>query len=548
MKIFKWIAVILLCSIVVAPAWGKDLVTGSVVKLYCIRSTPDYLSPWQMAGLNRGTGSGCIIDGKRILTNAHVVSNQTFIQVRKAGDATKYVATVELVAHECDLAIVRVDDDNFFTGARAVDIGNLADIRDSVAVYGFPKGGEELAITEGVVSRIEHRRYTHSSATLLTCQMDAAINPGSSGGPVIKKDKIVGVAFQGGGGENIGYMVPAPIIKHLLRDIEDGAYDGTPDLGIYYQEMENPDLRKKNQMSEEETGVLVAHLLLDYPAGDKLQIGDVILSVDGTDIANDGTIALRNAERTSWEYRVQQKQLRDFVTLTVLRAGEKVEIDVGLNARIDHGRLVPHEQYDVLPTYYITGGLVFEPLTANYLKRWGKNWFTKVPIELTNYYVNGFPTEDRREVVVLIRVLGDVINVGYQGMENSVIVKVNGNNISTMGDLVPAFEQHTGRYHTIVDEKGRTIVLEKAKAEERNDYILKKYKVDCRPVARFAPALGLMSFCVSFTGPSIRCWCFDAKCLDFTIKGAGVDSQVFGRPLSISLVAVKGFSNDMLFH
>lgn len=462
---------------VALPAWAEDSVTGSVVKLYCIRSTPDYLSPWQMAGLNRGTGSGCIIKGKRILTNAHVVSNQTFIQVRKAGDATKYVAAVELVAHECDLALLRVEDDAFFAGAQAVDIGNLADIRDKVAVYGFPKGGEELAITEGVVSRIEHRRYAHSSATLLTCQMDASINPGSSGGPVIKNNKIVGVAFQGGSGENIGYMVPAPVVKHLLKDLEDESYDGTPDLGIYYQEMENQGLRSCYHMNEGDTGVLVARVLLDYPTERKLQIGDVVLAVDGTTIANDGTILLRNAERTSWEYLVQQKQINDSVTLTVLRDGSRMEIDIPLSMRIDQGRLVPHEQYDVLPTYYITGGLVFEPLTANYLKRWGKSWFAKVPIELTNYYFNGFPAENRREVVVLIRVLGDEINVGYQGMENSVIAAVNGKHISTMDDVVSAFEMHTGSYHTVVDEKGRTIVLKKAMVDARNDFILKKYKI-----------------------------------------------------------------------
>ena len=365
----------------------------------------------------------------------------------------------------------------FFAGAKAVDIGNLADIRDSVAVYGFPQGGEELAITEGVVSRIEHRRYTHSNATLLTCQMDASINPGSSGGPVIKKDKIVGVAFQGGSGENIGYMVPAPIIKHFLKDIGDGSYDGTPDLKIYYQEMENPDLRHKYHMGEEDTGVLVTQLLLGSSAQDSLEPGDVVLAVDGTDIANDGTIALRNAERTSWEYRIQQKQLNDSVTLTVLREGKKTAIDVLLGARIDQGRLVPHEQYDVLPTYYIIGGLVFEPLTANYLTRWGKAWFTKVPVELTNYYFNGFPAEDRREVIVLVRVLSDEINVGYEGMENSVIVTVNGKDVSTIDDLVSAFEQNAAEYHTILDEKGRTIVLVKAKVDERNDYILRKYKV-----------------------------------------------------------------------
>ena len=78
-------------------------------------------------------------------------------------------------------------------------------MRDKVAVYGFPTAGDEMSITEGVVSRIEQRNYAHSNANLLTCQIDAAINPGNSGGPVIKNDRIAGVAFQSSmRGENIG--------------------------------------------------------------------------------------------------------------------------------------------------------------------------------------------------------------------------------------------------------------------------------------------------------------------------------------------------------
>jgi len=80
---------------------------------------------------------------------------------------------------------------------------------------------------------------------LLCCQIDAAINPGSSGGPVIKEDKIVGVAFEAMDGENIGYMVSVPVIDHFLEDIEDGKYDGIPGLGLSSQKIENPDMRNR---------------------------------------------------------------------------------------------------------------------------------------------------------------------------------------------------------------------------------------------------------------------------------------------------------------
>ena len=242
-----------------APVWAKRDVKQAVVKIYTVYDKYDYDEPWQMSGQKSVNGSGCIIKGKRILTNAHVVADQTFIQVKKAGDARKYTAEVEVVAHKCDLALLRVEDDSFFDGVDPIGIGNLPKVRDRVAVYGFPEGGDELSITEGVVSRIEHSKYSHSSAELLTCQIDAAINGGNSGGPVLRGDRLVGVAFQALSGrnvENIGYMVPSPVIKHYLADISDGRYDGIPGLGISTQRMENPDLRLRFGMRETQTGVL----------------------------------------------------------------------------------------------------------------------------------------------------------------------------------------------------------------------------------------------------------------------------------------------------
>ena len=78
---------------------------------------------------------------------------------------------------------------------------------------------------------------------------------------------------------------------------------------------------------------------------------------------------------------------------------------------------------------------------------------------------------------MLIKVLADEINVGYHGRENRVISYVNGEKISTMKDLVRAVEEHKGQYHTIVDEQGYRIVLDRNKVDENGQSILKKYKI-----------------------------------------------------------------------
>lgn len=433
-----------------------------------------------MRGQNTRHGSGAIISGHRILTNAHIVSDRMFIQVRRGGQAKKYTAEVEAVSHEADLAIVQVKDLEFFSNTTPLELGDLPELKDSVSVYGFPDGGDKLSLTEGIVSRIEHTSYAHSGASLLAGQVDASINSGASGGPVIKDGKIVGVAFQSLRNDtysNIGYMVPAPVIKHFLEDVKDGKIQGTPALGVSLQQMESPDVRKSFHMEIDQSGVLVNKIYPDSPGEGILHRGDVLLSIDGINIENDGTIEFRKGERTFFSFIMQQKQLYETISLDILRKGKKHVLPIQLTRPIGFARLVPHRQYDRPPTYFIMGGIIFEPLTLNYLEDFGGNWKAVAPIEHMNFLVNGEPTSEQREIIVLAKVLADEINVGYHDTKNTILSSVNGKKVSRMTDLVEAFETHHGTYHVIEDIHGFKITLNKQKATEANPRILSKYKI-----------------------------------------------------------------------
>ncbi|HKK82692.1 MAG TPA: serine protease, partial [Atribacterota bacterium] len=104
-----------LCSI----SFASQNVREAIVKVYTVSNSPDYYNPWSMQGPRSSSGSGCIIEGSLILTNAHVVSNQTFLQVRKYGDTRRYSAQVVAVSHLTDLALLTVEDSNFFEGKPA---------------------------------------------------------------------------------------------------------------------------------------------------------------------------------------------------------------------------------------------------------------------------------------------------------------------------------------------------------------------------------------------------------------------------------------------
>jgi S1-C subfamily serine protease len=266
----------------------------SVVKIFTVTNRPNYYKPWERGYQYNTSGSGCVLPGNLVLTNAHVVSDAVFLQVMKAGDTQKFTAKVEYVDHDREVAVLKVEDADFFKGTIPVQYGDLPSQRDKVAVYGFPIGGDELSITEGVVSRIEVQLYTHSQRHFLATQTDAAINAGNSGGPAFKGGKMVGVAFQAyGKAENTGYIVPMEVIRESLQDWKEGVLDGPPSLGIYWQKMESPSLKAYYRMKQVHSGVLVTKILYGSPAAGILEVEDVVLSVGGVSIADNGTVKFR---------------------------------------------------------------------------------------------------------------------------------------------------------------------------------------------------------------------------------------------------------------
>jgi PDZ domain-containing secreted protein len=239
--------------------------------------------------------------------------------------------------------------------------------------------------------------------------------------------------------------------------------------------MENSSLRSKYQMDPTQTGVLANHIPPGSPAENILRPGDVILSIDGKQIGNDGTVQFRENERTYFEQMVHDKLIGDRVSCKILREGKIMDLSLKMTVQIDSLRLVPKKQYDREPTYYVMGGLVFQPLTRNYLDSWEK--LRGAPNHLVNYYLTGRRSRDRKELVVLSHVLGDEMTAGYEDFKDRIISGVNGKAISSIEDLLKTVESNEDRYHILVDDYGNQIVLEKRKIEERGRAILDKYKI-----------------------------------------------------------------------
>jgi len=463
-------------AVPVAPPQPNGPIQKSLVRITVTEVEPDYRAPWNAGALQRGVGAGFVIDGNRIMTNAHVVSNSRYITVERDGDPNKYPARVLFVAHDCDLALVTVDAPNFYKNMVALKLGGIPELESTVSAYGYPIGGERMSVTTGIVSRIDFQLYTHSSIdSHLAIQISAQINPGNSGGPVMQNSKVVGVAFQGYSGDvaqGVAYMVPTPVIRRFLKDIEDGHYDKYVDLGLTYFKLQNPAQRKFLGLKEDDRGVLVSTVISAGPCANALRQGDVLLSIDGHPIASDATVELEG-ERVEMPEVVERKFKGDKVKFEIWREKQAVSATVTLTTVQPY--FLQGHNYDIRPRYVLYGGLLFQPLNLDLIEAYQP---TDLRIRhFFDYYVLEQIYLQHPDVIVLTNILPDPSNTYLAPYRGAIVDEINGEKIRTLDDLAKMFSAASDRVVVKMIGDGPPLVLDPKQVEAARARIKTRYNV-----------------------------------------------------------------------
>ncbi|MCF6245383.1 MAG: serine protease [Sulfurovum sp.] len=458
--------------LIIASSHQEDITKQAIVKIYTTSKVPNYQVPWS-SSMQASTGSGAIIEGGFILTNAHVVANQAFIEVQRYGQRKRYVAKVYAVSHQSDLALLKVEKEAFFKGVTPLTFGELPAVEQKIVVYGYPMGGSTLSATIGVVSRVEHHTYAHSGEMFLAIQVDAAVNPGNSGGPALSGGKIVGVVMQViTKSQNIGYLVPVSMVKHFIDDMKDGKYDGFADLGLGTQKLENPALRRYYGLDDNVTGKLIDKIVYNSTLKGVLKEGDILTKVDGFNIEDDGTVAFRRHEYTDYHYVVDAYQMGATVKLEFIRDKKKMEVDAELKYTSDDMYLVKTTRYDEMPTYFVYGGYVFSPLTRNLILSTNRNRL------VLSYLAGEWQEEKKKEVVVLLKVLASDLTRGNNDFAMWPIEKINGDKFINFKDFYNKMKSATSKYIVLEDKDGVKVVIDKEEAQAKQGAILKKYNIE----------------------------------------------------------------------
>lgn len=433
------------------PPAQKNAIENAVVKVFSTVRTPDPYRPWTKAAPNEGTGSGVIIEGKRILTNAHVVLYAGQVQVQANQSGEKISATVEAIAPGIDLAVLKLDDESFFEGRPPIARANtLPDIKEAVLAFGYPTGGTSLSITKGIVSRIEFAGYNWTTSGL-RIQIDAAINPGNSGGPAIAGDKMIGLAFSTlNSAQNIGYIIPTEEIDLFLADVSDGKYDGKPGMFDELQTLENPALRSYLGLEKSVHGIIV-HQPYNTDSSYPLKEWDVITRIGDTPVDDEGMIKLGENLRVRFQYMVQKIADGGKVPLTVVRSGKPVEVQLPVQSQRD---LVIRGLNGAYPSYFVFGPLVFSVASAEFADGAESNAnirrhfsFTANPLVTRRGDKMAFPGENL--VVVSSPFFPHKLSKGYSNPIARVVETINGKRINNLNHLVEVLRGAKEEFITI---------------------------------------------------------------------------------------------------
>ena len=457
-----------------------EVISRSVVRILATQRRPDLHKPWTAENQQEVAGSGVVIEGKRILTSAQIVKYASSVLVEVAHSGEKHAATVEFLADDVDLAVLKLDDPVFFDGRPPLTRrADLPKVKDVVLTYGFPVGGDNISITRGIVSRIDFEEYYYLTMGL-RIQVDAAINSGNSGGPAMIGDQMIGIIFfRLEEADNIGYIIPNEEIDLFLKDIADGAYDGKPQMTDILQSLENKTLRAALKVPKDTDGMVIRRV--DRPErGSPLRPLDVITKIGDLELDPAGKVKLGDDNRVDFRYYIQKLTRDGRVPLTVLRDGAPMEIQAMVSPGPARNKVLPNLM-GRNPSYFVWGPLAFAAASDDLLDTYDAQDMASAWYPFLSYNLNpmlgrrgDWPRFEGEQIVVALALFPHKVSRGYASPASNVVDTVDGYKVRNLRHLAELLRDAKGERITIAfaDKNSEILIFDRKEVLDASEEIL----------------------------------------------------------------------------
>ncbi|MEW6305172.1 MAG: hypothetical protein AB1705_16980 [Verrucomicrobiota bacterium] len=476
-----WIAslgLLLALNAAVLAAPAKNGWENSLITLEATAKRYDYSQPW-----SKQTGkiqkNGIVLAGREILTTADGLNDVTLVRLQKSGRGQWYNAELKWIDYHANLALLTSAEDEFWAGLKPASLGANVRERDktNLQIVRWRNGKiearkaelTEYVVREGKLTFVPHVQMTLNSEVEGLGWAEA----------VVSGHDIVGLATSAI--RNNCTATPTPFIRAVLQARAKNAFRGLGYFDFTWQSAENTAVLDYLGLPGKPRGVVIVEVPGRPGQTPALKRRDIILQVEGfpIDIQGDyedplyGPLMLENLSTRGGKWA------GDKVRLKIWREGRELDVEYELPLADYYFENLPNEEFDRAPQYLLVGGLLFQPLSEPYLRRWGPDWRQRAPFRLL-YYANEPKPRDRDEIVALSLVLPDPVNLGYQDYRYLVVDEVNGQKIRRLSQIPEALKQSKDGYHVFDFTDGSTpkrIVLDARETEAATRRVLQRYGI-----------------------------------------------------------------------
>jgi hypothetical protein len=324
-------------------------------------------------------------------------------------------------------------------------------------------------------------RHGLSQTSLLTLEVDASTDGLGQSEVVIAEGRVAGL-LTGRAGDTYAALA-APVLARFLEGAARGDWRGFARAGLAWQDLTNPALREWLGLRPGETGIRLTRVARHGSAGGVLKPGDVVLELDGRTLDPAGYYEHPLYGRMLFALLFSDgRRPGETMPVKVLRDGQRLDLQLPLRTMRPEQDRVPAYVFGRGPDYVVVGGLVFQELTRPYLAAWG-DWARRAPprilVEMDREPEDG--GEELKRIVLLSSVLPDAVNLGYQGLRDLIVERVNGRAVGTLADLHQAFAAPQGGFHVVEFTPGQgaaRVVLDAAEAQAAAARIQHAYGVE----------------------------------------------------------------------
>lgn len=474
----------LLAAVLIAaalPAFGQGRSSAekwenSIVELEVTRKTYDYIQPWSKTTA-KSRKIGTVIGSREILTTATGLNDKILIRIQKGGRGRWFNGEVKWMDYHANVALITSDSDSFWEGLKPIELADKDFNRDGLQIARWRSGKMEARKADFYEWR--DRTLQLSTVSCLHLGANTEADGIGSAEPVFDGEKLVGICV-GKGGDTASIM-PYAFIRPVLKAQREGKFAGLGIFDFTWQPTRNPDTLEYLGLTGEPRGVVVIKVPEKKDRKSVMKVRDLILEVDGHSIDNEGEYKDPDYGHLTLENLTTHKgrSAGDKVKIKVLRDGKELEVTYTMPAA-DYGRdLIPDYIFDQEPEYLMTAGIVFQPLTEDFLRRWGSSWTRRAPFRLL-YFRSKESTEKTPSLVVLTVVIPDPINLGYEAIRFQVVDKVNDKQIHTLKDLTEAMKTPKDGFHVVEFIKGSSaqrLVLDAAETDNATQRVLGRYGI-----------------------------------------------------------------------